>query len=104
MNYGRAGVRAGDAFGDDRFDRVGDARLERTAPGAVERRFDPHLARHVTSMGFLAVRIPCTNTTRCSAVKTRRRLFGRNANDAGLKAETTGCGNAASSERLACWR
>jgi hypothetical protein len=48
VNDGGAGLRTGDAFGDDRLDRVGDARLPRAAPCAVQRRLDPDFSHGIS--------------------------------------------------------
>lgn len=50
-----AGVRAGDAFGDDRLDGVGNAGLQRAAAGTVQRRLDPDLAHGASSAGFVTL-------------------------------------------------
>ena len=43
VNDGGAGARAGDALGDDRLNRIGNARLKPAAPWAVYRGLDPDL-------------------------------------------------------------
>jgi hypothetical protein len=53
VNDGGAGARARDAFGDDGLDRIWNARLQRAAPGTVQRRLDPDLAHGAVSFfGF----------------------------------------------------
>jgi hypothetical protein len=49
VNDGGAGARARDAFRNDGLDRIGNARLQRAAAGAVQRRLDPDLAHGATS-------------------------------------------------------
>src|SRR5262249_47042679 len=41
VHNGSAGTRTGDALLNDRFDGIGNARLQPAAPGAVQRHFDP---------------------------------------------------------------
>jgi len=50
VNDGGAGARAGDAFGDDGLDRIGNAALQRAAPGTVQRRFNPDLVHRAGSL------------------------------------------------------
>src|SRR5216684_6908683 len=52
VNDGGAGARAGDALRDDRLDRIGNAVLQRAAPGAVQRRLNPDLAHRAASLSF----------------------------------------------------
>ena len=37
-------------LGNDRLDRIGDARLQRAAPGPVQRRLDPHFSHGAASI------------------------------------------------------
>src|SRR6266849_5620208 len=52
VNDRGAGARAGDAFRDDRLDGVGNARLQRAAPGTVQCRFNPDPVHRRASFSF----------------------------------------------------
>jgi hypothetical protein len=54
VNDRGAGTGAGDTLRDDRLDGIGNARLQRAAPGAVQRRFDPDLAHDFASLWVLS--------------------------------------------------